>query len=350
MILSQELSLEKKRIENAGRLSWLHWIVIIFSIILTISAWYVSKKSIDEKASLQFDKQAEQVVELIYERLQKYEDALWGGVAAIKMNGNKVSYQDWKTFADSLHIDTKYPGINGIGVINYVLPENLENYISEQRKDRPDFEVHPKNQKDEFFPITYIEPLEVNLKAVGLDISYESNRYKAAIKAMNTGDAQITAPIVLVQDEEKTPGFLLYAPFYEDSSENTQYKEKKFIGMVYAPFVMTKLMEGTLQRGKRLVGVKISDGNDVLYNEYADNFEDYDEKPMFQKNLELDLYGRTWVFDIRSSKSFKESIHNSQPIIILIVGIIIDSLLITLFILLANSNQRAIRFINKITE
>ena len=63
-------------------------------------------------------------------------------------------------------------------------------------------------------PITYIEPVSTNAKAVGLDMAHEANRYAAAKQARDSGVARITGPIVLVQDEQHTPGFLFYAPFY----------------------------------------------------------------------------------------------------------------------------------------
>lgn len=349
MALTNELIIEKEIIEKAGKLHWLHWFVVILSLVLTFSAWYISKATIDEKVALQFDRQAQQVVELIAERMQKYEDGLWGGVSAIQSQGGSVSNSEWKVFADSLRIGVKYPGINGIGVVYYVTPDSLESYLSEQRKQRPDFSIHPKHTKNEFWPITYIEPVEVNAKAVGLDLAHETNRHTAAMNARDTGQAQITAPITLVQDAEKTPGFLFYAPLYKGGTYNSiEERRQNFTGMVYSPFVVNKLMEGTLQKNKRHVGIKISDGQDVLYDEYVVGSEDYDPAPLFRKSLELDLYGRSWVFDIRSSLSFREAVNNHQPIVILIGGIIIDTLLITLFILLASSNKRAIRFINRV--
>lgn len=349
VVLTEELKIEKKVIEQAGRMHWVHWLVVILSLILTLSAWYISKKTIEEKNKIQFERQANQVIELISERMQKYEDGLWGGVSAIKMNGNKTSYTDWKTFADSLRMDTKYPGINGIGIIYYITPDGLKNYLKEQQQERPDFFIHPQHNKDALWPITYIEPFKGNEKAVGLDIAHETNRYKAAVKARNTGRAKITGPITLVQDSEKTPGFLFYAPFYKGLNNNTiDERKENFIGMVYAPFVVKKLMEGTLQTDKRNVGLKITDENQVLYDEHKENPSTH--HALYSKKMELNLYGRVWVFDIWSKESFHQSTANNQPIIILVGGILIDSLLLTLFILLASSNQRAIRLIKKMTD
>ncbi len=345
-----ELEKERKTFESAGRLHWFHWAVVVASMVLTFSAWHVSRTSIDDKVALQFDRYARQTVELVIERMQKYEDGLWGGVAAIQALGGSVSYNDWLTFSTSLRLDQKYPGINGIGVIHYVSPDHLPSYLAEQRRSRPDFKVHPAHDRAEYWPITYIEPVSGNRKAVGLDMAHETNRYLAAVRARDSGKAQITGPITLVQDEQKKPGFLFYAPYYQGGVyDSLEQRRATFSGMVYAPFVFQKLMEGTLHQKNRQVGIKILDEGTVLYDEHHPDMVDYDPSPLFSKRFEVDMYGRSWIFDIRSALSFRESSISNQPLLILLGGIIIDALLLTLFILLAHANRRAYRYIRKIT-
>jgi signal transduction histidine kinase len=330
---------------------WLHWLIVSLSVILTLFAWWFSKNQVEEKVQLQFNKEAEQVVELISERMKKYEDALWGGVAAIQTNGGDISYGNWLTFATHLKIDVKYPGINGIGVIYHIRPKELIPFLKQQRQTRKSFNIHPSHEEKEYFPITYIEPQAKNFKAVGLDMAHEKNRYEAAKKARDTGLAQITGPISLVQDAEKTPGFLFFSPFYIGKADKTVEDRKEyFVGLVYAPFVVKKLMQGTLLREKRRVDIQISDGTEVLYNEHMQTNIDYDPNPLFKKSVALNLYGRTWSFDIRSTKLFRAAAQYNQPLTILAGGIIIDLLIIMLFVTLGRSNQKAVAYANSMTR
>ncbi len=336
---------------KGGKLHAVHWFVIICSVLLTIAAWYFSKQQIDEKIRAQFNRESDQVVELILERLKKYEDALWWGVATIQAKGGDISYLDWRKFANSLQIDKKYPGINGIGVIHNVKANNLNSYLKKQRRDRPDYHIHPKHEEGEYWPITYIEPANINAKAVGLDMAHEINRYTAAKKARDSGTAQITGPIILVQDSEKTPGFLFYVPFYRGGLyKNKEQRNENISGLVYAPFVVTKLMEGVLEKDKRHVGISVLDNNEVLYNEHTPKEEDFDPNPLFTRVYNLELYGRSWKFDIWSAKSFRVSANNNQPLFILLGGILIDSLLFLVFILLSKSNRRAISFADEMNR
>lgn len=346
-----QLAQERAAIVRSGSLHWVHWMVVSSSLVLTFGAWYFVTQQIEEKTTSQFNRAADQVLELVSERMQKYEDGLWGGVSAIHSQGGDISYEEWQVFADSLRIDIKYPGINGIGVIHHVATDNLEAYLEDQRRSRPGYNIHPEHDKTEFLPITYIEPSAVNAGAVGLDIAHETNRYSAALRARDYGTAQITGPIVLVQDEGRKPGFLFYAPFYSGGTDTSlQDRRNNFVGMVYAPFVFHKLMDGVLGKDKRQVRIRVSDAGAVLYDEQGETEQETTEDSGFTTAVDLDLYGRTWTFDIWATKSFRQGHATDQPLIILLGGIFIDSLLFAIFVLLSRSNRRALSFADRMTH
>ncbi len=345
-----ELEQEHDALAHAGSLHWFHWAIVVLSALVTIAAWHFSKNQIEEKARMQFDREATQVTELVLERMKKYEDALWGGVAAIQSGGGAMAHGEWRIYADSLHIASKYPGIGGIGVIVNVLPQNLAAHIESQQQLRPDYRVHPNHLQQVHMPIVYIEPEAANLRAVGLDMAHEINRQTAANKARDTGTTQITGPIVLVQDESKTPGFLFYAPYYAGGSYATEVeRQQQFVGMVYAPFIVNKLMAGALDKDKRHVGIHLADGSQVIYDENTAAEEDFDPNPIFTRQTTLDLYGRSWNFDIWSTQSFREALASNQPIFILIGGIMMDALLLTLFLLLSRASRRTLNYADRMT-
>lgn len=348
---------EKRALSYGARLHWFHWLVVILSALLTIGAWYVSKSQLQEKNQLQFDREASQVAELVSERMRKYEDSLWAGVAAIQANSEttehktpQMNYDEWHRFAQSLHIETRYPGINGIGVILNVGPGQLDNHIGGERRYRPDYAVHPQHSNPDVLPIVFIEPEAPNIKAVGLDMAHETGRYTAALNARDSGLAQITSPIVLVQDEGRTPGFLFYAPYYAGGIyDSIAERRQNFAGMVYAPFVVNKLLAGTLEKAKRHVGIRLTDNKQVLYDEHLASEVDFDPNPMFMVKNKVVAYGRTWTFDIWSTLSFRQATQSNQPTFILVGGILIDALLFTLFVMLTRANRRTLSFADRMT-
>lgn len=95
----------------SGELHWFHWLILILSAALTIGAWHFSSEQIKEKSRLRFDQEASRVIELLSERMEKYEVALSSGVATVESLGGAISNAEWRAFAGSLHIESKYPGI-----------------------------------------------------------------------------------------------------------------------------------------------------------------------------------------------------------------------------------------------
>ncbi len=160
-----------------SNLNWIHWLVISLSILVTIGAWYFSSQQLHQKIEQKFARESEQVVELVKERMVLYENALWAGVSLIDSNKGNTSYDQWLLYASSLNIDRVYPGINGIGVIYNIQENQMEDYLKNERIRRPDYKLHPQHNESEYWPITYIEPAAPNLKAVGLDMAFETNRY-----------------------------------------------------------------------------------------------------------------------------------------------------------------------------
>ncbi len=347
----ENIAQEKARIERSGRLHWYHWALVLASLALTLTAWAITKHQVEEKNETRFSREADGLLELVRERMEKYENSLWSGVSAIQMAGGNVTLERWQRFANTLSIDTKYPGINGIGVIHYIEPDNLASYLAAQRRTRPDFRIFPPHGHSEFWPITYVEPSGPNFKAIGLDMAHETNRFTAAKRARDSGKSRITGPIELVQDRERTPGFLFYAPFYlAGDHQTTEQRRQNFIGLVYAPFVVTKLIAGTLQKENRHVGISIRDQEVSIYSEHVETEPDYDPNALYSKTVEVDIYGRTWTFNLRSTRSFRENSSSAQPAIILSSGLLIDALLLALFILLTRANRNATAFAQRMSR
>ncbi|MDW6094267.1 CHASE domain-containing protein [Vibrio rhizosphaerae] len=348
---SQSKDIEYEVKGTTTGLHWYHWAVISLSLILTFGAYYITERQTNLKITNQFEFQSQQIVELVQERMIRYEEALWAGVSALKMFPRDASREDWRTFAASLQIDQRFPGINGIGVIHYVPPQKLANYLAWQRESIPDYGLHPAHAEPEYWPITYIEPQSENRRAVGLDMAHEINRYTAAKKARDSQHANITGPITLVQDDQKTPGFLFYAPWSSPGRPSDRYGEtdSDFKGLVYAPFIMYKLMDGTLKNVNRLVNFSIHDGDTLLYTELDSNAENLDADPLFQREITLKLYGREWRFHLQSTQLFRTQQSSAQPFVILFGGLTIDVLLFAIFFILARSNRNAIEYAQKVT-
>lgn len=332
------------------RLSLVHLVVIALSVLLTIMAWQMSKRQIEQRVAQRFYIAAETTASLIKGRLARYEDALWAGVASQRSHGGAMTHENWVAFARELQLEKRYPGANGIGVIHALTAQTLPGYLARQRQNRPGFNVKPGHDFPFYLPITSIVPVVPNRQAVGLDVAHEQNRRTAALASRDSGQATITGPIVLVQDAQQTAGFLFYAPFYKPGPiETPQQRRDRFAGAVYAPIIVEKLMEGLMRHAPQQVTFQLRDGGTALFKGGAADQDEVDPDPMHSAQIPLNLYGRTWLLDVQSNLSFRAANTYAEPTYILVGGILVEVLIIALLLLLTRANKSAVRYANEVT-
>ncbi|MCA9259363.1 MAG: CHASE domain-containing protein [Planctomycetales bacterium] len=239
----------------------------------------------------------------IQERITALTDALHGG-RALFASSELITPQEWKAYVDALNVPKRYPGIRGLGYIARVAAGDVEAYVQTMRRlGRPEFEVSSVPPAER--PVTthsdeaaessreinagvadkmivqFIEPRAMNASALGLDIGSETNRRRAAERSCDTGEAQITSPIVLVQDNRRRNGFLLYVPIYRKgaSLHSTAERRAAHLGWIYAPFVGEELFSRIFAREQRELALSVYAGaepepNQLLFaSHHCNNFE-----------------------------------------------------------------------------
>ncbi|PRZ43820.1 CHASE domain-containing protein [Tritonibacter scottomollicae] len=157
------------------KISSLHVLVVSLSLMMTIGAWLYSKQQVNLQVESRFEASKNRTIDLIVDRMSRYEDALWSGVAHVDALDADVTAASWKTFASSLNIEEKYPGVNGIGLIHFVERQNLQAYMAVRESEERDFSIFPEHDLDFLLPITFIEPENINSAAVGLDVAHETD-------------------------------------------------------------------------------------------------------------------------------------------------------------------------------
>ncbi len=191
-------------------------------------------------------------------RYNSYVDLL-RGAASYYVSSNRVTREEWRTYVDFLKIRQIYPGINGIG---FCLPftsieqhQQFQHEIeSESLQSQPVVNVPNVTAPENHDPllkhliITHIEPLDINLSALGLKLSSETGRLHAALSARDSGEPKITTRIILIQDGEARPGFLLYVPAYKPGHPITTPEQRKqaHLSFAYAPFITELFVAGVL--------------------------------------------------------------------------------------------------------
>ncbi|MBB6251175.1 CHASE domain-containing protein [Nitrospirillum iridis] len=210
----------------------------------------------------------------IHERLLVYSNALEAG-AALYATGLPVGRREWQAFAETINVDGRYPGINGIGVIYPVAADGLEAFLRKVRADgAPNFTLRAASHEPilddfadalEYDVITYIEPADINAAAQGLNIATEANRREAARRARDTGQPAMTKRITLVQDTQRRAGFLYFIPVYVPGLplDTVAQRRQALRCWIYAPFISEVFFREALRGMVDEVDVAVYDGGEV---------------------------------------------------------------------------------------
>lgn len=248
-----------------------------------------------------------------------YIHALDGGVA-LQDALPYVSRPTWRTFAATLDLPNRYPGIRGIGVIYRVRPEERSEFLSRIREDgAPAFVIKDVSGADEpatdtgleSYVITYIEPEERNLPAVGLDVGSEPNRRSAAETSRDEAGPVMTRRITLVQDGQQRPGFLLYTPFYTDghTPATVQERQRQIRGWVYAPFVTEEFVQqGLHAETLNEIDMAMFDGESMQQQNliFSTDRQPY-PSAQYEKTTQLKLAGQVFTFGWNRRATFAKA-------------------------------------------
>lgn len=290
---------------------------------------------------------SDDAADMVRGRLAVYSDGLLGG-AGLLAASDQVTRDEWRVFVESLDLTGRYPGINGMGVIFPVPAAERGAFETAQAEEVPGYRVHAVPgfiSGEVHYPVRYLEPLEPNRKAVGLDMASEPNRRTAAELARDTGEAQVTGRIVLVTDEQSRAGFLLFVPVYRPGLPQTTVEERReaFAGWVYAPFVTEEFLAGVLGSLGGELDVHVyqqlaANSREALYHTLAGEAPDHQHAAFETRHVSL--AGQLFTLEISRGPEFHAAGRENQAII-LVGGLIVSALSVILVSKLQGAGRAA---------
>ena len=213
-----------------------------------LALWIHSTLAMAEAS--QFERLASRLEREVRDRFERTTFGLKGAQASFVSNqhvGLGVGRSQFRSWVTARQIEKDFPGVRGFGLIQPVDRGNLQRFIASERADEaPQFDVRQlvDSGEETLYVIKFIEPIDRNAAAVGLDVGSEPRRRRAIERAIDTADITITEPILLVQDGKKTPGFLIYAPYYRTTTALSvpELRRSSIGGILYAPVVAQELL------------------------------------------------------------------------------------------------------------
>jgi PAS domain S-box-containing protein len=109
----------------------------------------------------------------------------------------------------------------------------------------------PAPERDEYYPVYYVEPLTGNEKAVGFNLASNPERRAALMTAIDTGKLTATARITLVQEKGNQYGFLAFRPVFAHGVpvDDIGLRRKSLVGFVLGVIRIGDVVAGAEKLG-----------------------------------------------------------------------------------------------------
>jgi two-component system, sensor histidine kinase and response regulator len=316
---------------------WMALPLTMFLIGLCISAacalWLWRDN--DAEARNEFDGHVQRLVNDVSRRFREPVYGLNGARGVYAVN-RQVQRAAFRTYVESRDLPKEFPGVRGFGFVQNVARDSLAAFTDTERADgAPDFSVHPigADAHDDLYVIKFIEPAARNHNALGLDLGSEALRREGAERAIRTGEATLTAPISLIQDERHSPGFLLFVPVFRDGIDATTPAQRRasLDGLLYAPIVAAELLRGATEVTGGMADFDLSDAAGVTSSAaFVFTSEAAASAGRFNTTRALNLLGRKFTLHARSTAQFDAKMITKEPGILFIAGALISALLAAL--------------------
>ena len=293
--------------------------LVILGLVLACATVAWKQASNARITAERLDAAAVRVASVISERMAKYEYALRGARGAVVAAGEDGITRDrFRDYSLTRDIDREFPGTRGFGFIRRVGPAQEAAFLEAARRDgAPDFALRQiKPHPGERYVIQYLEPAESNREAIGLDVASEDHRRGAALAAMETGLATLTAPITLVQASGmRERGFLLYLPVARGGRPAATAAERRArtFGWAYAPLVIDEVLAGLdLDPGE--LDVTISDAApDTTTRFFGAEDASASVDPALVRRRTVPVFGRTWDLRVKALPPFVSGLNLTSP-------------------------------------
>ncbi|HKY04176.1 MAG TPA: CHASE domain-containing protein [Blastocatellia bacterium] len=313
------------------------FVVLAGAVIITLLSTYYVRATIQAKDRLRFQNLVQTTSDSIQNRLETYIAILRATSGLFAASGSGfVTREEFGAFISEMELQTRYPGIQGVGFTIRVRAEDRARLVAQMReRGQPEFKIWPEQQRDEYHSIIYLEPMDSrNRAAIGFDMFTEPVRREAMERARDRAAPAASGKVRLVQeiDEQPQAGFLIYYPFYVGGGLPRTESERRdrLVGFVYSPFRADDLLKGIFgAESPPRIDFKVFDSPDMnsegLLHDSSLGLAS--ESPRFTQVVPVEVAGRNWSIAFTTRPEFDLASGSEMPLLILVVGLVISGVL-----------------------
>jgi two-component system, sensor histidine kinase and response regulator len=238
---------------GGGRaLLWLLGLSLASAVGATLYA--ITSHTVEDEAQLRFDNLNRATQYSISARVKAYSDVVRGLVALFQTTDHVTRLQ-FRQYVTSLNIGKHYPALEAINYAPNVPQAEREAFVAAVRADTsltpggyPKFDIKPPGKREQYAPLTYLEPMGLMMEKFGVDITANPAIDRAMQLSRDTGEISASGQPVLLKQPVPHIGLGMRLPVYKRGMpvDDVSSRRANFIGTVGIGFSVSKLIQGAI--------------------------------------------------------------------------------------------------------
>lgn len=249
----------------------------------------------------------------------------------------RVTRSEFRTFTSDLL--ALYPAMRAVGWIPRVQKHERREIETRAQDDGLDgFQITEAadqgtmvraGERNEYYPVYYIEPLERNEAALSYDLASSPVRREALHASRDTGEARASGRIILVQETAEEWAVLIFVPIYHGNPTNTFERRTSLHGIVSGVFRLSDVLmtAGCSISADAMIDMvvmdEISDGEDELLHESGLDCGELAHAYRYEKRLKP-AGGRHWKLIATPTVAYISEHRTKTPFMSFLVGALIS--------------------------
>ncbi|RME04153.1 MAG: hypothetical protein D6812_04515, partial [Deltaproteobacteria bacterium] len=329
------------------------WFFLFVGLVVTFAGWHLSSLYVRQTARLRFLRHVDEIEHTISARMTVYEQVLWGCVGLFNAS-ELVTPEEWHAYLTALQLGTHWPGIEKIG---YCVPVRSEEQPIEPSRAALLPQSRREAQAPEYSAVIYLESDRAeDADLIGYDLWKNEVLRVAMQRARDRGEAATSGRFTFPEPIAQRPTFLMFLPLYlrNHPIDTLEARREGLEGWVFGAFQIDELMKGILRPDLEGVAFQIYDGEEATPETLM-----YDSRRaggweggglLFEERTTLYLQGHPWTLHFVSGPGLITPAERREPILIGIVGVVIDLVLFYVLVTLLFLHRRAYELAREMTR
>ncbi len=301
-------------------------------------------------ANARFEQVADSLQDTVQARFDRAADGLHDIRSASVLAGHVLSHQELRTWVATRNLRREFPGLVALSLVRPVPRPEQPAYEARMRAlGSPTFEVRTSGQAPMLYVVDAIAPLAPNQQAMGFDVGSEPARKEALQRAIDTGEAALSAQVHLVQLGQPQAAFLYVLPLYKPGLPVATAAQRRAAleALVSAPILAGDLLDGldlSLTTQAQYALYDVSGGQTpVLLAQSAPGKkgEQVRAQPQFASNHAITVGGRTLALRIRSTPAFDVDNGYVMAVWLVLLGVLLSAMAAVSVWLMNSGRERA---------